>query len=370
MRRPPVTGQNALVDNSGTTEATTAAGPAGLVGRALAAVRTAADPDHRDREHRQLLWKAAADPAALPLGLELAASPDPVDRTAGWVLAGMTADQNEDVRRDAATALLELALREREVQVLAVVPGALERTYDERAVPVLTGLAGHPEADVRLAVASSFTGLLTGLPDGPDVHALLALTRDGDPEVRNWATFTLGFQAEVDSPAIRTALWERTADTYPDAREEGIRGLARRRDRRAVPLLTELLDDPDGVHTHTFDAARFLADPALLPSLLEYEPSTAVTAAVRACDPVQQAADTEAAWELLCAVDRLRPDLAARLSVNRFDTDLLLDTGTARDSSGYTAEALLHRADGDPVRAARLVSDDHPAGPDDSPREA
>ncbi|MFJ6138626.1 HEAT repeat domain-containing protein [Kitasatospora sp. NPDC092286] len=203
--------------------------------------------------------------------------------------------------------------------------------------------------------------MATGLPDGPDIRALITLTRDEDPEVRNRATFTLGFQVEVDSPGIRAALWERTTDEHADTREEGIRGLARRHDRRVVPLLAELLNDPTGVPALTFSAARIMGIPELLPDLLEYEPDGAgVTAVVNACDPVERARLDASAWDLLCALDRLRPDLEASVHMGRFDSGIRLGLGASFGSPGYDVEALLRRAGGDLAHAAELVAADQP----------
>ncbi|QMU70177.1 hypothetical protein [Streptacidiphilus sp. P02-A3a] len=115
-----------------------------LVERALAAARVAEETDDWD-EYRRLLWRAAADgPGSLPLALELIGSPDPVDRATGCDLLGNTSDQNEAVRGRAAAALVGLARRESESCVLCSLAGAIERTYDQRAVPVLVELAAHP----------------------------------------------------------------------------------------------------------------------------------------------------------------------------------------------------------------------------------
>jgi HEAT repeat protein len=332
-----------------------------LVGRALAVARVAGESDDSD-EYGRLLWQAGADGAgSLPVGLQLLGSDDPDERAAGCALLGHASDQNEAVRAETVAALVRLAQRETEACVLCSLACAIERTCDERAVPVLVALAGHPDAEVRLSVATSFAGVVTGLPDGPDVRALIALTRDRDPQVRNWATFTLGFQAEVDSPAIRAALWERTGDENADAREEGIHGLARRHDPRSVPLLTQLLDNPDGAHVLTFRAAQIMGAPELLPALLEYEPDGAgVTAAVNACDPEQQARLDACAWDLVCALHRLRPDLDAAVYRERFDFGLTLGIDAGRGLEVDSVEALLKRADGDPARAAGLVVSDLP----------
>ncbi|WP_330297236.1 HEAT repeat domain-containing protein [Streptomyces sp. NBC_00503] len=242
--------------------------------------------------YRALMWRAGGEGArALQVGLGLIRSGDPVERELGCRLLGDASDQNDECRAETAGALVALAEREGEAEVLAALARAVERTYDPRAVPVLVVLAGHPDAEVRRQVACSFPGVLTGSPDGPDVDALITLTRDQDPEVRNWATFTLGSQSEADGPAIRDALRERTTDGNADVREEGIHGLARRRDPRAIPLMVELLGNPEGARVLTFGAAEAMGAPELLPALLEYEPEgIGVAAAVEACDPARRAA--------------------------------------------------------------------------------
>ncbi|MEU9132057.1 HEAT repeat domain-containing protein [Kitasatospora sp. NPDC048540] len=338
------------------------------VARALALAHAAdpSDPDPDQDAYRSLLRQAAADgPGSLTLGRELIRSPDPVDREAGCALLGHAGDRHEELRAEAATALIGLARRESGSGVLAALARALGGTADRRAVPVLVTLAGHPDAGVREQVAAAFPGVATGLPDGPDTAALITLTRDPDPQVRNWATFSLGLQLETDSPAIRAALWERTRDEDPDAREEGIHGLARRHDPRAVPLLLELLGHPDGAHTLTFHAAAVLGAPELLPALQTYDADgTGVDDAVNACDPVRRARLDAAAWDLLCTLDRLRPDLRAALRAPRFDPGLELTLGSAPETPTYDLEALLRRAADDPTRAADLVAADHPPDPD------
>ncbi|MFD5818237.1 HEAT repeat domain-containing protein [Streptomyces sp. NPDC127038] len=224
--------------------------------------------------------------------------------------------------------------------------------------------AGHPDDGARRSVAGSFAGAVTGTPDGPGIRALIALTRDRDPQVRDEATFTLGFQADADSPAIRDALWERTTDESAEVREEGIRGLARRRDPRAVPLLAHLLADPEGARTLTFAAAQIMGAPELMPTLLEYDPDdVGVTAALDACDPVRKARLDAFARELLRALDEIRPDLDASVYMERFAPGTLLGLGASTGASCYSVEGLLERAGGDPSYAAGLVASDNPRDP-------
>jgi hypothetical protein len=64
----------------------------------------------------------------------------------------------------------------------------------------------HPHPDVRFAVACA----LGNFADDPrTVETLLALMRDVDEDVRDWATFGLGVQRDLDSDEIRDALWQR-----------------------------------------------------------------------------------------------------------------------------------------------------------------
>lgn len=181
-----------------------------------------------------------------------------------------------------------------------------------------------------------------------------------DPGGRGAATGTCGLGLRVAGPGLagRAALRERTTDESAEAREKGIRGLARRHDPRAITPMAELPADPAGAHVLTFGAAAILGSPELLPFLREYGSDDAgVAAAVAACDPVRRARLDAAAWELLCALDRLRPELNAAVYVERFGSGVRLGLGAVAGSPGYDVEALIERADGDPARAAGLVAD-------------
>ena len=335
---------------------------AGLAERVVAAARTAEKSEASEDwdSYGKLVWDASAEQdgePALRCGLGLLGSADPLERSAGCDLLRDASNRYAAVRAEAATALVDLAGREREPCALQSLVQGLAMTYDPRAVPVMVDLSWHPDAEVRLEVASSINSVPTGLPDGPDVSALIRLTRDNDPEVRNWATFSLGFQLETDSAAIRDALWERTTDEYGEAREEGIRGLARRHDPRSVQLVAELLHAPDGAHYFTFDVAEILGVPELLPYLDEYEPdSYGVAKATQACDPVLRARTESDAWEIVLALHRLRPDLDAAVRSPRYESVLQLQvTVDAAAVDSYDAASLLARAGGDAARAAELV---------------
>lgn len=97
--------------------------------------------------------------------------------------------------------------------------------------------------EVRTQVAVAVPACSGDDVDALAVAALIELTRDGDADVRNWATFGLGRQLATDGQDVRDALWARVADESRDVREEAIAGLARRRDTRSLALVAQLLRD-------------------------------------------------------------------------------------------------------------------------------
>ncbi|MEU9045239.1 MULTISPECIES: HEAT repeat domain-containing protein [unclassified Kitasatospora] len=325
-----------------------------------ARVAQASEADHDVHAYWDLVWEAVkgeSGETALRCGLALLGSADVLERKVGCDLVGNAAGEHEALRGEAATALMALAEVETEACVLRSLVCGLGRAQDPRALPVLVGLSGHEDAEVRRQVASDIAVVNSGLPDGPDVRALIRLTRDQDPEVRNWAAFTLGFQLEQDTTAIRDALWRCTTDEYGEVRGEGARGLARRHDRRAVPLIAQLLDSDDWFHDLALDAAEILGVPELLPALAACELDPPGTdRAIAACDPVRRARIEDDAWTVVVELERLRPDIGAALSSPRYESVHWMKV-THREAvdAEYDLASLLTRADGDPVRAAELV---------------
>ena len=156
--------------------------------------------------------------------------------------------------------------------------GFLGQGDPERLAP----LATSPDAEVRFGLAFS---LLTR--DEPLAReTLIALSRDSDADVRDWATFGLGSQSEVDSEAIRLALADRLDDDDRDTRGEAMVGLARRGDVRAEAAVIAALSEPD-VDQLTLEAAEELGRGpflARLEALLDEHPaSEPLRTVVEAC---------------------------------------------------------------------------------------
>ncbi|MET9672716.1 ankyrin repeat domain-containing protein [Streptomyces sp. NPDC006482] len=132
---------------------------------------------------------------------------------------------------------------------------ALGECGDAAAVPELLAVAGHPDAAVRRAVAGALAGIVpAGHPEA--IGVLLALSRDGDARVRDWATLALAELAD-DTPRVREGLAERLGDDDPETAAEAARGLAIRQDPRSVDALASILadGDPSGAARETALAA-------------------------------------------------------------------------------------------------------------------
>jgi HEAT repeat protein len=186
---------------------------------------------------------------------------------AAWVLGLLGV--HERAYPEECHALLAAMLRhESDPDVLRDLGVACGHLLHPDAVPLLVALADHVDPRVRSGVVS---GLLTR-EDDDSVATLIRLSADEDFNVRDWATFGLGKQIDLDRPAIRDALAARLDDPDGPTRGEALVGLAIRRDERVVPaLLAALAMDEDEFgerYDLVLEAADELADPRLLPALL------------------------------------------------------------------------------------------------------
>jgi HEAT repeat protein len=125
------------------------------------------------------------------------------------------------------------------------------------------------------------------------VACLITLSADPEAGVRDWATFGLGVQIDIDTPEIRAALRARLYDPDGDTVGEAIVGLARRKDAHVVAPLLEVLQ-AGNVGSLVLEAAAALADPLLLPTLQQIQsqwggnkdwPYQLLEEAIAACTP-------------------------------------------------------------------------------------
>lgn len=122
-----------------------------------------------------------------------------------------------------------------------------------------------PKSDFLSMVANGEVPL-TGTAGGEhNLRLLIAFTRDPDVSNRDWATMLLA-QQEVDTPEVRQALLLAAQDADCDVRAEALEGLAERDKELALPLVERELSG-DACGYGTFQAARLIAEPSLLPGL-------------------------------------------------------------------------------------------------------
>lgn len=231
------------------------------------------EPDSHERWDHVVTLHKRGDDESFVAAAEMLDSPNPDRRALGAdILAQLGAApgvpvEDRPLAGPAFRLLLQRIAMETHPDVLQSVATAFGHLADPRGIPALHALRSHPDDDVRHSVVF---GLL-GQDEDLAVETLVELSRDADPDVRDWATFGLGTQIERDDPQIRGALVARLDDPDDDTRGEALRGLAARGDERAVPrLLMELesdveLEDPSMVEEALLALAARSPDARLCP---------------------------------------------------------------------------------------------------------
>lgn len=240
---------------------------------------------------------------------------DPWHRqAAAWVLGQLGYPQGRPFGARVLPELLRAARGERDDDVREDLVDALGKAEDAAWLDALLSFAGDPAPGVRRAVAMSVPGMpYAAPPTERALDALLTLSSDTDPRVRDWATFGLGSQWSQDSPAIRASLRARLDDEDPDTAAEALLGLARRGDPAALGRVRAQIEERDRlIGLVALEAAAELADPVLLPALEdlarawdgdEDEHTEAVAFAMARCDPEGPEAAGRIEQQVVTAVD-------------------------------------------------------------------
>lgn len=234
----------------------------GLLRRALAF-------DDGQAEER---WQVVAelhkrcDRPVFEAALRLACSESERDRVLGLDILGQVGyPAHRPFLEETLPVLVAACADERTCVLIAAIAG-LGHVGDPRALPAVLGHVDHASEDVRYHVAVALPGIAGEPPAAGAVAALVRLTGDPDSEVRDWATFGLGSQLDVDDTQVRDALAVRLADDEGDTAGEALVGLARRGDLRSLaPMLAWLAGDPGNL---VVEAAAELGALQALPALL------------------------------------------------------------------------------------------------------
>jgi HEAT repeat protein len=225
-----------------------------LAAQAVAVMQT--DPDH-DRDESWAVVKALqrrGNQSVFEQARTWCGAPDAGLRRLGANVLGQLGAASLHPFADASTPLLESLLVDADESVVSCALVALGHlgTGD---VARISSLASSQSDRVRYSVAWCL-----GLRDGaPALATLIALSRDTDPEVRDWATFAIAQQSEVDSPEVRQALVDRLDDTDAETRGEAMVGLAKRGDTRAEAAVAAAMTQTD-VNPLVLEAADLIAE--------------------------------------------------------------------------------------------------------------
>lgn len=227
--------------------------------------RAAATEDQEARWAIVAELHASTDRAAFEAACALTSSGDPDERILGLDILGQLGyPAGRPFLEDSLPVVLACCDDDRPEVVSSAIM-ALGHLGDPRGLPATLGHVAHPSEEVRFAVAFALPGVAGCPPADEAAGALVRLTRDPDPEVRDWATMGLGEPFDADSEEIRDALAESLTDEEGDTAGEALLGLAQRTDPRALaPLLARLDSDPGNL---VVEAAGALGAAEALPAL-------------------------------------------------------------------------------------------------------
>jgi hypothetical protein len=154
-------------------------------------------------------------------------SKDPVKREIGADVLGQLGWQKKAFQSESVSLLIQL-LKDKNSDVIASAAFSLGHRNDPLAIPFLLKLINHNNTRVR-------NGVTFGLMAHDNIEAvngLIFLSKDLDRDVKNWATFGIGSQTDLDNDEIRTTLLDRVDEEDAEIRGEALIGLAIRKDKR------------------------------------------------------------------------------------------------------------------------------------------
>ena len=210
---------------------------------------------------RALQWRGSQE--VLDRASQLCRSFCVVERRTGADIMGQLGVPDRTFPKHCLQVLLGMLESEQDHGVLQSILIALSHLRLSEVIEPVLRFRDHVDPEVRHGVVLA----LMGHEDVQAIEALIEFTRDPETHVRDWATFALGTQVEVDTPDLRDALMERLADDDDGTRCEALVGLARRGDRRVLTVLQRALSS-ESVCRGEVEAAALIGDPLLLKELV------------------------------------------------------------------------------------------------------
>lgn len=167
------------------------------------------------------------DAAAFAAACEAAASPELALRLAAIEVLGQIGYVADRPYREQTLRILLAEIDQAvEPRLLQAAIAASAHLGDGRSLLPVLRHVGHRDALVRRTVAFTLPTLVDpARPATEAIEALVALSRDPDPEVRERAVFAFAELLDADTPAIRGALSARLGDlrVIAERAREGLR---------------------------------------------------------------------------------------------------------------------------------------------------
>lgn len=204
-------------------------------------------------------------PTEFALGETYSRSADPLDRRVGARILAELGWSDQTFHEESVAILIEM-LSDPDPSVIASAACAQGKRRNPKAIPHLLLHLNHPDDAVR-------NGISFGLQcheDPAAIAGLIQLSVDPANDVRDWAVLGLGSMCETDTPELREALWKAVSDPLQEIRGEALVGLARRKDPSTQAAILKEWEQDD-IGFLSIEAAMELADPVLLPQLLEFQ---------------------------------------------------------------------------------------------------
>lgn len=232
------------------------------------AIETSHDVESEETWEHVFALRKAGTPSVLAKALTWCKESDPFYRSIGVSILAQLGEDGKGYPDEANNMIRSMIQTEQDHEVVTSLISAVNFRHLEDGVAWLISLAQHRSEDIRWRVAWALP-----IPNMRDpewdrrvIDTLMQLLADSEPQVRDWATFSLAMTDE-DSPQLRQALLERMEDTDFNTRSEAAIGLAKRKEPRGVPLLVDCLKS-DQVGELYVEAAEIYADPRLKPALV------------------------------------------------------------------------------------------------------
>jgi hypothetical protein len=188
-------------------------------------VSIALENPHDDDDDQSVYWDAIDTPRwrgtweVFDAAQCLCESDCPVEQRVGCDILAQLGAPGKPFASAAFPLVVSVLNRADDLDTLYSSISALGWLGDLRGVDFVLPFLDHPDEDIRFGVTHALTALWR---DKRSIDGLIRLTSDLCVDVRDWATFGLGTQSDVDTPEVRSALLERLNDPDLETRCEAL----------------------------------------------------------------------------------------------------------------------------------------------------